>query len=229
MVVGPIRQPPRGGGIKRKMTLRITALVAVTTLTLLLMVVPAVKAWAQAETETREHHIFITVQEQKEKYTQLGEHPTPPGWDPVALTQKILQEERILGVVYDDFTLRAKAISEIADLESQMSDSERRSDLSKMMDLFGDFIIPQAYAVTEDDGYVYPKNATDEEKAAIDVQELKAWEEVGRPGELRPYCDELQPNNRTGIVCHDRKDYSDVTGLYTCRDGTHEADWQDCQ
>jgi hypothetical protein len=30
---------------------------------------------------------------------------------------------------------------------------------------------------TEDDGYTYPENATVEEKAAIDVQERKAWED----------------------------------------------------
>jgi hypothetical protein len=38
---------------------------------------------------------------------------------------------------------------------------------------------------TEDDGYTYPKNATAEEKAAIDTQELQAWEGAGRPGEVQ--------------------------------------------
>lgn len=37
---------------------------------------------------------------------------------------------------------------------------------------------------TEDDGYTYPANATEEEKKAIDGQEYKAWIEAGRPGEL---------------------------------------------
>jgi len=37
---------------------------------------------------------------------------------------------------------------------------------------------------TEDDGYTYPANATEEEKKAIDAQEYKAWIEAGRPGEL---------------------------------------------
>ncbi|MGC1133445.1 MAG: hypothetical protein WA941_11515 [Nitrososphaeraceae archaeon] len=35
---------------------------------------------------------------------------------------------------------------------------------------------------TEDDGYTYPKNATEEEKATIDAQEQKAWVDAGRPG-----------------------------------------------
>jgi K+-sensing histidine kinase KdpD len=35
---------------------------------------------------------------------------------------------------------------------------------------------------TEDDGYVYPKNATEEERAAIHAQERQAWEKAGRPG-----------------------------------------------
>jgi hypothetical protein len=41
-----------------------------------------------------------------------------------------------------------------------------------------------------------------------------------------PYCD-LVPDDYTGD-CHDRKDFSEDTGLYTCRDGSHVEDWQDC-
>jgi hypothetical protein len=45
-----------------------------------------------------------------------------------------------------------------------------------------------------------------------------------------PYCDEVE----SGLVestgsCWDRKDYSDDTGLYSCRDGTEEKDWKDCK
>ena len=29
-------------------------------------------------------------------------------------------------------------------------------------------------------------------------------------------------------ACFDRKDYSDVTGLYPCRDGSNVEDWRDC-
>lgn len=114
--------------------LRTTAVIA--TLIALLVTTPVLTTWAQ--TETREHHIFTKVQETKDRYTQTGVHPTPPGWDAVALTQKILEEERILNVVYDDMQLWVKTMQEIADLESQVPDSEQRSDISKMMDLFRD-------------------------------------------------------------------------------------------
>ena len=40
----------------------------------------------------------------------------------------------------------------------------------------------------------------------------------------KTYCDVPNPSN----PCHDRKDYSDTTGLYTCLDGSHEANWRDC-
>jgi hypothetical protein len=85
---------------------------------------------------------------------------------------------------------------------------------------------------TEDDGYTYPKNATETEKAKIDSQERYVWEEAGRPGEIQyanPYCDLLSAEQRSNITCHDRKDASDITGLYTCNDGTHEEDWRDCK
>lgn len=42
-----------------------------------------------------------------------------------------------------------------------------------------------------------------------------------------PYCD-LVPDWYHGS-CHDRKDASDTTRLYTCNDGTHEEDWKDCK
>lgn len=45
-----------------------------------------------------------------------------------------------------------------------------------------------------------------------------------------PYCDLVSDEYMAaGGVCHDRKDYSDLTGLYTCRDGTHEVHWEDCE
>jgi hypothetical protein len=44
-----------------------------------------------------------------------------------------------------------------------------------------------------------------------------------------PYCDLVSDEYmRSGGVCHDRKDASDITGLYTCNDGTHKTDWRDC-
>ena len=41
----------------------------------------------------------------------------------------------------------------------------------------------------------------------------------------KTYCDIPNPSN----PCHDRKDASDLTGLYTCIDGSHEEDWKDCK
>jgi hypothetical protein len=32
-----------------------------------------------------------------------------------------------------------------------------------------------------------------------------------------------------GGSCHDRKDASDDTELYTCNDESHEEDWKDCE
>lgn len=40
-----------------------------------------------------------------------------------------------------------------------------------------------ASPTTEDDGYTYPDDASDEEKEEIDEQEQEAWEDAGRPGD----------------------------------------------
>jgi hypothetical protein len=40
--------------------------------------------------------------------------------------------------------------------------------------------------------------------------------------EDKTYCDVPNPSN----PCHDRKDYSDTTGLYTYIDGSHEENWR---
>ena len=58
------------------------------------------------------------------------------------------------------------------------------------------------YATSQDDGYVYPNDATEEEKEEIDEREQEAWEDAGRPGnndvsndddsdgdDPNPYCD----------------------------------------
>lgn len=118
-----------------------------------------------------------------------------------------------------------------------------------------------ASPTTEDDGYTYPDDATEEEKEEIDEREQEAWEDAGRPGDTdnddndsgddgeqiftcsdgstvtgdeecpstgpNPYCDKVGPNYRGS--CHDRKDYSESTGLYPCNDGTQKTDWRDCK
>jgi hypothetical protein len=47
-------------------------------------------------------------------------------------------------------------------------------------------------------------------------------------GGTNPYCDLLSDEERRDVTCHDRKDYSDTTGLYTCNDFSHVQDWKDC-
>jgi len=56
--------------------------------------------------------------------------------------------------------------------------------------------------------------------ASEDVDE---GEDTSSEGE-KTYCDVPNPSD----PCHDRKDYSETTGLYTCIDGSHEEDWKDC-
>jgi hypothetical protein len=45
-----------------------------------------------------------------------------------------------------------------------------------------------------------------------------------------PYCDKFAIGAApVGQSCHNRKDYSDTTGLYPCNDGTQKADYKDCK
>ena len=50
----------------------------------------------------------------------------------------------------------------------------------------------------------------------------------GRPPSDNPYCDVVRQTGEPYEACFDRKDYSDVTGLYPCRDGSNVEDWRDC-
>jgi hypothetical protein len=91
---------------------------------------------------------------------------------------------------------------------------------------------------TEDDGYTYPDDATEEEKEKIDEREQEAWEDAGRPGEIDddndddnddeeiPYCDEVGSGYQG--TCFDSQDYDDVTGLAPCKDGSQVPDYKDC-
>jgi len=47
-----------------------------------------------------------------------------------------------------------------------------------------------ASPTTEDDGYTYPDDASEEEKEEIDEQEQEAWEDAGRPGDRNDDDDE---------------------------------------
>jgi hypothetical protein len=120
-------------------------------------------------------------------------------------------------------------------------------------------VIVYASPTTEDDGYTYPDDATDEEKEEIDEQEQEAWEDAGRPGDNDnndnenneeqiftcsdgstvtedEECPSTGPNpycdterGKAAPVCHDRLDYDQETGLYPCNDGTQKTDWRDCK
>ena len=52
-----------------------------------------------------------------------------------------------------------------------------------------------ASPTTEDDGYTYPDDASEEEKEEIDEREQEAWEEAGRPGERDDDNNEENDNN----------------------------------
>lgn len=95
-------------------------------------------------------------------------------------------------------------------------------------------MIPQVWAVIrQDDGYIIPENATVIERAKIQSQNFYLWVKTGMPGELifaNPYCDEVTDEYMaSGGLCHDRKDASETTGLFTCNDFTHVKNWTECK
>jgi hypothetical protein len=49
--------------------------------------------------------------------------------------------------------------------------------------------------------------------------------DVGDDGDEKKYCDVVERTGEPYDTCHDRKDYSDTTGLYTCIDGSQVKDW----
>ena len=101
---------------------------------------------------------------------------------------------------------------------------------------------------TEDDGYIIGDDDSQGEVSSQEeleeTYEDTPWEDnVGsndfeeaqdrddddndNDDEPKPYCD--TPEGKAAKVCHDRKDYSDTTGLYPCNDGTQKVDWKDCK
>lgn len=69
-----------------------------------------------------------------------------------------------------------------------------------------------ASPTTEDDGYTYPDDASEEEKEEIDEQEQEAWEDAGRPGE--------QDN--------DKGDDGKPQQTFTCSDGSTVTGDEEC-
>lgn len=98
---------------------------------------------------------------------------------------------------------------------------------------------------TEDDGYTYPDDATEEEKEEIDEREQEAWEDAGRPGDDDDNNDNDNDNEipecqngvtqrcvieEIGLICspgHDLSNPSIVGGGHACQDiyaGTYKPD-----
>lgn len=99
--------------------------------------------------------------------------------------------------------------------------------------------IPQAEACTGN----CPLAAIEETQTQLQIQEEiettvteedsgedegAADESSRRPPSDNPYCDVVRQTGEPYEACFDRKDYSDITGLYPCRDGSNVEDWRDC-
>lgn len=106
-----------------------------------------------------------------------------------------------------------------------------------------------ASPTTEDDGYTYPDDATEDEKEEIDEREQEAWEDAGRPGD-NDNNDENDDDNDSnddlpecqngvtqecviseiGLICspgYDLSSPSIVGGGHACQDiyaGTYEPE-----
>lgn len=70
-----------------------------------------------------------------------------------------------------------------------------------------------ASPITEDDGYTYPDDASEEEKEEIDEREQEAWEDAGRPGEIDD---------------DDNSDNGDNEQIFTCSDGSTVTEDEEC-
>jgi hypothetical protein len=80
---------------------------------------------------------------------------------------------------------------------------------------------PLVYAssTTEDDGYTYPDDASEEEKEGTDEREQEAWEDAGRPGER-------DDDNRDDDDNDDNGD--DEEQIFTCSDGSTVTEDEEC-
>ncbi len=63
----------------------------------------------------------------------------------------------------------------------------------------------------------------------LTTQQLEVQADNDNDNDPNPYCDVVRQDPNYHGSCHDRKDNSETTGLYTCNDGTHKADWRDCK
>ena len=73
-----------------------------------------------------------------------------------------------------------------------------------------------ASATTEDDGYTYPDDSSDEEKEEIDEQEQEDWEDAGRPGEEEDPYNEDDEDPYAGLPTPEE---AGETGVVDCGNG----------
>ena len=190
------------GKVRKRLTLKITALILVATLALLLVVVPAVKAWALEWWEPTFHLDNRTAAQKAADEKELREWLTE--------YNKGLQEIECLVAHQDEPVADQKAacLPPEMPIEQQLQNAREATSLAaqnppcKLKNFTGGIITSEELTercntdenilrnmttianktTTVDDGYVYPKNATNEEKSAIDAQEYEAWLKAGKPG-----------------------------------------------
>ena len=218
------------------MTLNRTITILIIGVVVLLAIVPTVKAYKLEE-------YISQIEESSPRVNNEAIKACSDTTINKTLTEKVLCATFLRDIYYElkfaenqeaerNVQQAQQAAQQEADQQAQQKALQQRQEMAKQFQERYTNLTSQLK--TEDDGYTYPNNATTaEQQAKIDLQERFEWEEAGRPGEpiifdaQRLYCDQLE--NRTGIICHDRYDASDVTGLYTCRNFTHTTDPLACK
>jgi len=173
---------------------RLTALVVIATLTLLVTTVPTVKVLAlewwqpipdnrtaeqKAKDAAADKEALAAIQESlsrleclknhKTEYVEAGQCGTP------TIEQQLQNAREATSLAAQSPPCKLKNFTGgIITMEEWTERCNTNENILRNMTM----------TTTEDDGYTYPKNATEEEKKAIDAQQYKAWIEAGRPGEL---------------------------------------------
>jgi hypothetical protein len=88
-----------------------------------------------------------------------------------------------------------------------------------------DQISTYASPTTEDDGYTYPDDASDEEKEEIDEQEQEAWEDAGRPGERDDDDDDESNDNDDDNDDDNTPAIADTPALAVQNTAVNETRW----
>jgi hypothetical protein len=88
-----------------------------------------------------------------------------------------------------------------------------------------DQIMTYASSTSEDDGYTYPDDASDEEKEEIDEQEQEAWEDAGRPGERDDDDDDESNDNDDDNDDDNTPAIADTPALAVQNTAVNETRW----